>query len=157
MKVLGLDPGVAIFGYGIIKEEDDATHIVKYGCIRTKKEQRHHLRLQKIYQELQRIIKEYQPECLALEEIFFSQNVKTAFRVGEVRGVALLVAAQVGLEIYEYTPLEVKMAVTGYGKATKSQVRYMIKSILNLNSVPKLDDITDALAVAVCHLHSRRQ
>lgn len=156
MLVLGVDPGIAITGYGLLKSKRDGLEVIDYGCIRTTKQSPPSGRLQRIYLRLTKIIQDYQPEVVAVEELFFSKNVRTAMRVGEARGVIILAIADAKLPLFEYTPLQVKQAVTGYGKATKLQVKYMVKSLLGLGSLPKQDDVSDALAIAICHLHSYR-
>lgn len=155
MIVLGIDPGLATCGWGVIaKEAGDYKHI-EHGCIITKPEQSHHERLLQINQELLSLIKKYKPSTIAVEELFFYKNVKTAFKVGEARGVILLTAAQVGLPVREYTPLQVKLAVTSYGRADKQQIQKMVKVLLKLDEIPKPDDTADALAIAMTCIQSR--
>lgn len=151
MLILGLDPGIAITGYGIIEKQANTYKTWEYGVIRSSKEAETALRLQKIYQEIKRIIALYQPEVMAIEELFFNKNVRSAFSVGQARGVAMLAGCQLGLSVYEYTPLEVKQAVVGYGRAEKQQVQFMVKTLLNLQEIPRPDDAADALAIAICH------
>ena len=154
MIIVGIDPGIAILGYGVIEYKGNHFKTINYGAIVTgAKEQMPH-RLAHIYQELIRILDKYSPDAVAIEELFFNKNVKTALIVAQARGVAILSAANLGLNIYEYTPLQVKQGVAGYGRADKQQIQYMTKTILNLNEVPKPDDVADALAVAICHAHS---
>jgi crossover junction endodeoxyribonuclease RuvC len=156
MLVLGIDPGTAITGYGLVKGEDDSLTLVAYGAITTSSDQPLPERLQRIYQELTALIEDRQPTAVAVEELFFSKNVRTALSVGQARGVALLASANAGLPIHEYTPLQVKQAIAGYGRATKDQVQQMVKMLLALDSVPQPDDAADAIAVAICHIHSAK-
>ena len=156
MLVLGIDPGTAITGYGLVKGEDDDLSLVAYGAITTSSDWRLPERLQRIYRELTALIEEQQPTAVAVEELFFSKNVRTALSVGQARGVALLAAANAGLPIHEYTPLQVKQAITGYGRATKDQIQQMVRMLLALDSVPQPDDAADAIAVAICHIHSAK-
>ncbi len=153
MLILGIDPGTAITGYGIIDVQGNKLAVVDYGCIRTESNLPLFRRLQIIYKEINRLIEEFKPDHFAIEELFFNKNTRTALAVGQARGVALLSAADAGLEIAEYTPLQVKQAVVGYGRADKGQVQYMVKTILCLNEAPKPDDTADALALAICHSH----
>jgi crossover junction endodeoxyribonuclease RuvC len=156
MLVLGIDPGTAITGYGLVKGEGDDLTLVAYGAITTSSDWPLPERLQRIYQELTALIEDQQPTAAAVEELFFSKNVRTALSVGQARGVALLAAANAGLPIHEYTPLQVKQAIAGYGRATKDQVQQMVKMLLALDSVPQPDDAADAIAVAICHIHSAK-
>ena len=157
MLVLGIDPGTAITGYGLVKkgEGDDLT-LVTYGAITTSSDWPLSERLRRIYRELTAVIEDQQPTAVAVEELFFSKNVRTALSVGQARGVVLLAAANAGLPIHEYTPLQVKQAITGYGRASKDQVQQMVKMLLALDSVPQPDDAADAIAVAICHIHSAK-
>lgn len=154
MIILGIDPGIAIVGFGIIKYERNIFTTIDYGAVTTPAHTPVHERLEMIYERLQSIIETYNPNELAIEELFFNTNQKTVIQVCEARGVILLVAQQNGLEISEYTPLQVKQSVVGYGRAEKIQVMTMVKNILKLEKVPKPDDVADALAIAVCHAHS---
>jgi crossover junction endodeoxyribonuclease RuvC len=156
MLVLGIDPGTAITGYGLVKGEGDDLTLVAYGAITTSSDWPLPERLQRIYQELTALIEDRQPTAAAVEELFFSKNVRTALSVGQARGVALLAAANARLSIHEYTPLQVKQAIAGYGRATKDQVQQMVKMLLALDSVPQPDDAADAIAVAICHIHSAK-
>ncbi len=151
--ILGIDPGIAITGYGVIKTQGNSFKILEYGVIRSSKQMETAKRLQEIYQGVSQIIDLYKPETMAIEELFFNKNAKTALIVGQARGVAMLAACQRGVSVYEYTPLQVKQAVVGYGRAEKQQVQFMIKAILNLQEIPRPDDAADALAIAVCHGH----
>ena len=154
MRILGIDPGIGRTGWGIVVVEKGNVKVEVYGCIETEKNTEMGRRIETIYNELVAIIKEHQPEAVAIEELFFNTNVTTAIMVGQARGVIMLAAAQHKLSIASYTPLQVKMGVTGYGRADKKQVAQMIKSILSLKETPKLDDTTDALAIAVTHAFS---
>ncbi|ABR48491.1 crossover junction endodeoxyribonuclease RuvC [Alkaliphilus metalliredigens QYMF] len=154
MIILGIDPGIAILGYGIVKYEGNKFKVIDYGAIKTSSKMATPQRLKEIYLRLDELISEYQPDAVAIEELFFNTNTTTAMVVSHARGVAVLAAAIHEKEIYEYTPLQVKQAVVGYGRAEKKQVQQMIKILLNLEQAPKPDDVADALAVAVCHAHS---
>jgi len=154
MKTLGIDPGTAIMGFGLVEDDSRNLKAVEYGCIRTTKDKSPHERLLDLYKRLEEIIREFRPDYLAVEKLFFSTNIKTAMSVGEARGVILLSAARAGLKVAEYTPLQVKMAITGYGKADKRQIQQMVKTLLKLKVIPRPDDAADALAIAICHLHS---
>lgn len=153
MLVIGIDPGSALTGFGVIKETGNKLSPVDYGCIRTSPSESLELRLLRIYHDVKRLINEYKPDFFAVEELFFNKNVRTALAVGHARGAILLAAAECGLAVYEYTPLQVKQAVVGYGRADKNQVQFMVKTILSLPQAPKPDDVADALAVAICHTH----
>lgn len=156
MIILGVDPGTAITGYGILHSDGDALQMIAYGTITTPANWKMPQRLQHIYAELVALIRQYQPTDAVVEKLFFSKNVRTALSVGQARGVALLAAAQAGLTIHEYTPLEIKQAVVGYGRAEKTQIQQMVKMLLQLDHVPQPDDAADALAIAICHAHSAR-
>ncbi len=151
MIILGIDPGLAIVGYGVIEYVGNKYKVLDYGAITTDSNLDFPERLKRIYDEMSALIEKYKPEDLAMEELFFNKNVKTALKVGQARGVQILCAKNKGLDIYEYTPLQVKQAVVGYGRADKSQVQKMVKVLLNLKEIPKPDDVADALAVAICH------
>lgn len=151
MIILGIDPGLATVGYAVIEYKGNRYKTIDYGTIRTDSKTIFPERLKIIYDELSNIIDRYNPVDLAVEELFFNKNVKTAIQVGQARGVEILAAIHKGLEVYEYTPLQVKQAVVGYGRAEKSQVQEMVKILLNLKEIPKPDDAADALAVAICH------
>ncbi len=156
--VLGIDPGTAITGYGIIQEADSGElKWITHGVITTDSEWGEPRRLLYIYKKLQEIIQQYQPDCCGVEKIFFQKNAKTAFSVGQGRGAALIAVAEVNLNVGEFTPLEIKQAVVGYGSADKNQVQQMVKVLLNLKDIPEPDDAADALAVAICYLHSTRR
>ncbi|HBY20680.1 MAG TPA: crossover junction endodeoxyribonuclease RuvC [Clostridiales bacterium] len=154
MIILGIDPGVAITGYGIICHEGNRFRVIEYGAVLTSPELSLSQRLCKINNDIGEIIKRLKPEVMAIEELFFNKNIKTALTVGHGRGVAMLAGATEGLQVYEYTPLQVKQAVVGYGRAEKSQVQQMVKTLLALSQIPKPDDVADSLAVAICHAHS---
>ena len=156
MRVLGIDPGTAITGYGVIEGEGDSLVVTTYGAVTTPANQPLAQRLQHIYRELRALITEWHPDSAAVEELFFSKNARTALSVGHARGVALLALTQAGLPIQEYKPAEVKQAVAGYGNAPKQQVQGMVQLLLNLDEMPRPDDAADALAVAICHFHSAR-
>ncbi len=156
MLILGIDPGTAITGYGLVRSDGDNLVLEDYGVITTLSGSPLPARLQRIYRELRALIEERSPMAVAVEEIFFSRNVRTALTVGQARGVALLAAAEAGLAVHEYTPLQVKQAIVGYGRATKDQVQQMIKMLLGLETIPQPDDAADAIAVAICHIHSAR-
>lgn len=156
MRILGIDPGIAIVGYGVVDKEGNRYKTVAYDAVTTRAHTPLEERLQLVYKGIDEIIKMYRPDAMSIEELFFNNNAKTAVAVGQARGVILLAAVQNGVPIYEYTPLQVKQALTGYGRASKSQIQQMMKSILGLGSVPKPDDVADALAIAVCHGNSMR-
>lgn len=156
MIILGVDPGFAITGYGVINFETNRFKLIDYGAITTEASLTLPNRLNRIYIELSSVIEKYKPNAFAIEELFFSKNVKTALSVGHGRGVAVLCAAQANIDIYEYTPLQIKQALVGYGRADKNQIQQMVKVILNLKEIPKPDDAADGLAVAICHAHSYR-
>lgn len=154
---LGIDPGTATTGFGLIRLERDGSLVaVKYGVILTPKEATASARLVMLYDQLCAILNEFHPEIAAVEKLFFSRNVTTALAVGQARGVVMLCLEQSGIEAFEYTPLEVKQAVAGYGGAQKRQVQEMVRALLALDSIPKPDDAADALAIAITHLSTRR-
>ncbi len=155
MRIIGIDPGYAIMGWGILDLKGNKFSVVDYGSITTDAGVDAAKRLQHIYAELGAIIAKYEPEEAAIEELFFNNNAKTVILVGEARGIAALACANAGLEISEYTPLQIKQALVGYGRADKKQVQAMVKAILNLKEVPRPDDTADAVAAAICHGHSR--
>lgn len=156
MLTLGIDPGTASTGFGLINERNDKLCFVECGVIKTSPKNTAQERLRQIYHEAKALFRRYQPGSVAVEKLFFGKNAKTAIKVGQARGIILLAAAEAGIEIAEYTPLEVKMALTGYGRADKKQIQQMVKTLLGLNFIPKPDDAADALAVAICHQHSYR-
>jgi crossover junction endodeoxyribonuclease RuvC len=156
VRVLGVDPGTALCGYGVVEEADGKLRLLAHGAICTVARLPLPQRLLTIYADLAALLAEYNPGAVAVEEIFFARNARTALAVGQARGVALLVAAQAGVPVFEYTPLQVKMALTGYGSAPKSQVQGVVRLVLDLGFVPQPDDAADAIAVAICHIHSAR-
>jgi len=149
MLVLGIDPGTAITGYGIVRAEGDALEAVAYGAITTSANQPLEARLQQLYTELLALIETFRPVEASVEELFFAKNARTALTVGHARGVILLALANTGVAVFEYTPLQVKQTVTGYGRADKEQMQHMVRLLCNL------DDAADALALAICHVNSR--
>ncbi len=157
MITIGIDPGTAITGFGIIQEEEDGElNVLQYGVIRTDREITHAERLLQLYTQIKNLILLHHPQMGAVEKLFFQRNVSTALSVGQARGVVLLAMAELNLVIGEYTPLEVKQAVVGYGGADKNQVQQMVKILLRLENLPQPDDAADALAVAICHIHSSK-
>ena len=154
MLVLGIDPGTAICGYGLVEAEGSRLRPIHYGAVLTDKTLSDQQRLAIIYDGLTEIVKEYKPEAMAVEQLFFNKNVTTAITVGQARGVILLVAAHQNLKLVEFTPLQVKQAVTGYGRCDKEQVTFMVQKLLNIKEKPRPDDVSDALAVAICAAHS---
>ncbi len=156
MRVIGIDPGTAITGWGIVEDSNHQLHRIAGGVVTTPAGMPLPQRLQIIYRELARIAAEWQPDSAAIEELFFSKNAKTALAVGHGRGAAMLAMANANLPIFEYKPLEVKQAITGHGGADKKQIQQMVKLLLELDDIPRPDDAADALAVAICHLHSAR-
>ncbi|OGF48560.1 MAG: crossover junction endodeoxyribonuclease RuvC [Candidatus Firestonebacteria bacterium RIFOXYA2_FULL_40_8] len=156
MKILGIDPGIATTGYGLIENKGSNLCLVDYGCILTSPKIPVSERLNKLFNELSKLIKKQKPDEVAVEELFFAKNVKTAMVVSQARGVIVLSCVRSGMKVVsEYTPLEVKMALVGYGRAEKQQVQKMVTTLLNLKEMPKPDDAADALAIAVCHFNSR--
>lgn len=154
MTILGIDPGYAIVGYGVVNYRNSRFSVVEYGAVTTEAGTLFTDRLMSIYSELCVIIGRVKPDAMAIEKLFFNTNTTTAIDVAQARGVILLAAKEHNVPVYEYTPLQVKSAVTGYGRAEKHQVMDMIKSLLRLERIPKPDDTADALAIAVCHAHS---
>lgn len=151
MIVLGIDPGIAIVGYGIIEVKGNHFKAIDYGAITTDSNIIFPERLKIVYDKLTDIINLYKPDDFAIEELFYNKNAKTVIKVGQARGVEVLAGINAGIPIYEYTPLQIKQAVVGYGRAEKHQVQEMVKLLLNLKEIPKPDDVADALAVALCH------
>lgn len=157
MRVIGIDPGTAITGYGIVNETSDGSlESITYGVIETSSQQTMPVRLLQMHEELGNLISLYRPEVGAVEKLFFQRNVRTAMAVGQGRGVVLLTMAKAGLPIEEYTPMEVKQSISGYGGADKMQVQLMVRALLGLAELPQPDDAADALAVAICHIHSAK-
>ncbi len=155
MRILGIDPGYAIMGYGVLDYNGNRFKTVGYGSVETEAGLPMPERLKLLYDGLTEIIQKYEPDEVSIEELFFNRNVTTAIGVGEARGVAMLACVEGGLVVSEYTPMQIKQALVGYGKAEKVQVQMMVKTILNLPEVPKPDDTADAVAAAICHAHSR--
>lgn len=156
MKILGIDPGFAIVGCGIVDYTGNKFTVIDHMAVTTKAGLPLERRLKTIYEDVGDIIDRYKPDAVSIEELFFNTNTTTAIAVGQARGVILLAAVNRGVEIFEYTPLQVKQAVVGYGRAEKNQVQQMVKMILNLREIPKPDDVADGLALAICHAHSYR-
>mgnify|MGYP002758435732 CR=1 FL=1 len=156
MRILGIDPGIAIMGYGVVEFEASKVKVIENGVLTTSSKTPTPERLSILYNNLNEIIKEFKPDEFAIEELFFNQNVKTAITVGHARGVQILSAQVNNLPIYEYTPLQIKQAVTGYGRASKTQMQKTVTTLLNLKQIPKPDDAADALAVSLCHALSQR-
>lgn len=154
---LGIDPGTATTGYGLVRLEPDGSLVaVKYGVILTPRDASAPARLEMLYNDLSDLLREYHPDTAAVEKLFFSRNVTTALAVGQARGVVMLCMQQAGIEPFEYTPNEIKQAVAGYGGAQKKQIQEMVRALLQLDSIPKPDDAADALAIAITHLNTRR-
>ncbi|MFB5678752.1 crossover junction endodeoxyribonuclease RuvC [Paenibacillus terreus] len=154
MRILGIDPGIAIVGFGFVDKQGSKVVPVQYGCIQTEAHTPEEERLLQVYEGMKQLIDKYKPDAVALEKLFFNRNVTTAMTVSQARGVLVLAAVQSGLPVAEYTPMQVKQAIVGYGKAEKQQVQEMVRMFLKLQAVPKPDDVADALAVAICHAHS---
>lgn len=153
MKIIGIDPGYAIVGYGMIDYQNMSFTTLNYGSIQTAAGTPFNRRLLQIYEELMGILRAHKPEAMAVEKLFFTNNKTTGIDVAQARGVVLLAAEQEGIPVYEYTPMQVKQAVVGYGKAEKAQVMDMTRRLLKLSQLPKPDDTADALAIAICHAH----
>lgn len=151
MRILGVDPGYALLGYGVIEAEHNRLSAVDYGVVETKSGEPFPARLKRLYDGMETLLSRYEPDVAVFEELFFFRNVNTALPVGAGRGVAILAAEQRGIPLYEYTPMQIKLAVTGDGHADKHAVQAMVRMLLNLKSVPKPDDAADALAAAICH------
>ncbi len=156
MLVLGIDPGTATTGYGLVEYRGGKEKLIKYGVILTSSSMEMPLRLCKINRELGMLLEESKPDAVAIEQLFYNKNSKTVITVAQSRGVAMMTAASAGVQVAEYTPLQVKQAVVGYGNAEKKQVQLMVQKILSMQQLPKPDDAADALAVAICHIHSYR-
>lgn len=154
MLAIGIDPGTAICGFGLVEMVGNKLTTIHYGAVFTDKDMLPELRLKKIYDELSVLLDEYRPDVMSVEQLFFNRNVTTAISVGQARGVALLTAANRGIQITEFTPMQIKQAVVGYGGANKEQVTFMVQKLLNIRTKPKPDDVADALAVAICGLHT---
>ena len=156
MIIIGIDPGYAITGFGVLEYEGNHFKLIESGSIQTKAGIPLPTRIAKIYDDMNELIEKYKPDAIAIEELFFNRNTTTAIGVAQGRGAVLIAAAKTSTPIYEYTPLQVKQGVTGYGRADKKQVQMMVKTVLGLEKVPKLDDTTDAIAIGTCHAHSHR-
>ena len=156
MLILGIDPGLAITGYGLVREQDENLSLVQCGTIITPAGLSVPKRLQRLHEDLCGVVDTYRPDAAAVEELFFSANAKTAMLVGQARGVILLTLSMRGLTVSEYTPMQIKQALSGYGRASKNQVQRMVRMLLDLDAIPTPDDAADATAVAICHLHSAR-
>lgn len=154
MTILGIDPGYATVGFGIVRGDRSRQGLVQCGVIKTPAGGAFATRLKQVYDDISLIIRQFEPDAIAIEELFFNKNEKTAIQVAHARGVLLLAGEESGVPLFEYTPLQVKMAVTGYGRADKQQVMEMVKRLLGLSQVPRPDDAADALATALCHLRS---
>ena len=154
MKILGIDPGMAIVGYAIVEYDNDNFSIIGSGSIRTDKDLSDSERLLEIHKDLSTVIEEYKPECSAIEKLFFFKNQKTIIPVAEARGVIMMTLQSYNIPVFEYTPIEVKQVLTGYGRATKKEVEQMVKYTLNTDNIPKLDDTVDAVAIAICHVRN---
>ena len=154
--ILGIDPGTATMGWGVIRQEGNRLSYVQHGAVTTPSQWEMPRRLGRLFDGVTELVKGYRPETVAVEELFFNTNVTTAITVGQARGVVLLAAYRAGIEVAEYTPLQVKQAITSYGRAEKRQMQEMVKSLLRLREIPKPDDAADGLAIAVCHAFSSR-
>lgn len=154
MIILGIDPGYAIVGYGVLEYSNNKFKVIEYGAITTDSKTDMFDRFKSIYDDIFDVMERTKPDFMAIEELFFNSNQKTAINVAQARGVILLAAMNRGIRIFEYTPLQVKQAVAGYGRADKKQVQQMVKLLLGLKEVPKPDDTADAVAIAICHGHS---
>lgn len=157
MIILGIDPGLATLGWGVIETDGHRHRHIQHGTLGTPAGHALPVRLRSIFSGVQALISTYQPDDIAFEELFFARNVTTALSVGAARGVALVAAAQYTENLYEYTPMQIKQAVVGYGKADKQQVQFMVKTLLGLEEIPRPDDAADGLAAAITHAHSARQ
>lgn len=157
MIILGIDPGFAITGYGIIERKSNNYRVVDFGVITTEPSIELPQRLYHLYERLNEIIEQYRPDAFAIEELFFCKNIRTAINVAHARGVAIMCASKAGLKTFEYTPLQVKQAIAGYGRAEKRQIQEMTRIMLNMREIPKPDDAADALAVAICHANTNRK
>ncbi len=154
MRILGIDPGIAIVGFGIIEYDNVKFKVIDYGAITSPAHTPTPSRLKMIYDDINYVIDKYKPDEIAIEELFYNNNAKTVINVGQARGVLILAGENHNIPVFEYTPLQVKQGVVGYGRAVKKQVQEMVKNILGLKEVPKPDDTADALAIAICHAHA---
>ncbi|HZG13993.1 MAG TPA: crossover junction endodeoxyribonuclease RuvC [Candidatus Bathyarchaeia archaeon] len=155
MRIIGIDPGIAIVGFGVLEKKGSQLIPIQYGSIQTEAGLSVPLRLKQIFESMQSLLATYKPDEMAVEKLFFNKNVTTAFTVGQARGVILLAAELAGIPVHEYTPLQVKQAVTGYGAADKKQIQEMVRILLKLQKVPKPDDVADALGIAITHAQFR--
>ncbi len=155
MRIIGIDPGIAIVGFGVLEKRGSQLQPIQYGSIQTEAGLSVPLRLKQIFEAMQSLVATYKPDEMAVEKLFFNKNVTTAFTVGQGRGVILLAAELAGIPVHEYTPLQVKQAVTGYGAADKKQIQEMVRILLKLQKVPKPDDVADALGIAITHAQFR--
>ena len=156
MKIFGIDPGYGIIGYGVIEKVGNKYNVLDYGVVTTPAKTDLSIRLNMMYDEIDAKIKQHNPDCIAIEELFFNKNITTAIAVAQARGALVLCATKANKKIYEYTPLQIKQAITGYGRADKGQMQRMVQILLNLTAIPKPDDAADALAVALCCGNSER-
>ena len=154
MRVLGIDCGSRATGFGIIESDEEQHRVVTFGVIQFRPKDTFSQRLVKIHTEIQELISQYSPHATAVEDQFYVSNFKSVMKLGQIKGVAIFTAADSGIPVYEYSPLEIKSAVTGYGRAEKNQVQVMVKNILKLEALPRPDDAADALALAICHIHT---
>lgn len=154
MRVLGIDPGITVTGYGIVEEENRKLVLIGWGTINTSPQLVFSQRLGRIFQRVKALIKDYKPEALSVEEPFLAKNARMALNIGQARGVAVLAGVNAGLEIASYTPLQAKQAIVGYGRAEKRQVQEMVKRLLKIAEIPRPDHAADALGLAICHLHT---
>ena len=154
MRILGIDPGYAIVGYGVLEFDNVRFKVVNYGAVTTNADTPFDKRLAEIYTDICSVLEMFKPDCVSIEKLYFNTNITTGIDVAQARGVIMLAAAQRDIPVFEYTPLQVKVAVTGYGRAEKRQMQEMTKNILHLKEVPKPDDTADALAIAICHGHT---
>ncbi len=155
MIVLGIDPGLSNTGYGLIKYDKKKIELIDYGCVLTYKEDNFSVRIKKIYYKIKELIEKYNPNEVVIEDIFFNKNVRSALTVSKIHGMVAITVALMELELYEYTPLQIKQATVGNGRAEKHQVQSMVKILLNLSKIPQPDHAADALAAAICHIHTK--
>ncbi|MBT9139864.1 MAG: Crossover junction endodeoxyribonuclease RuvC [Dehalococcoidia bacterium] len=154
MRIIGVDPGIATTGYGFVESDGNRSIMLAFGCVITAPDLATPARLELVYRGLTEVVEKFRPDVMVVEKLFFAKNCKSVMQVGEARGVALLVGQLAMLSVFEYTPLQIKQAVVGYGRAEKSQVQQMVKVLLGLPTIPRPDDAADALAVALCHAHT---
>lgn len=154
MRVIGIDPGLALMGFGVVESDGYRFKVLDYGVLETPAHTKDGDRLLCLFKGLNELFEKYQPDAVSVEELFFNKNVKTAIAVGQARGVALLAVTNFGIPLFEYTPLQAKQAVVGYGRAERQQIQHMVKTILNLKEIPKPDDAADALAIAITHINN---